>query len=456
MAANLSTPTRLALCLLGLLLVYGAVTTDRLISTAQNDSNATGTPTPTTTQNANAGASVNLPQQTQDEKVGIELKDLNVSAVVRAGTTDKKEMLRAGLYNTIQVKIDNLARWMQNQNNDPHKFFLYIDAYPLKAIRGRPVGPASNDLLFDLERTSDEDTQKAWRKILDRPALLPPRPRLVQVSVAYDNSPNNPDGVLVGSAVTQFALVDINPFWSKIFACFLSVAFVAFVLFAIRSDMLRDIGPQPTGVNKRGKVHRKPFSLGRTQMAFWFFLVITSYVFIWMVTGDVNTITNTVLGLMGISATTALGSVLIDNGKSSDAQSQFTALQAEQTALQTRINELNAKANATPPTATPEEVAELQTKRVRLQEVGQQLAALPPPVTPATAPVAQNFFTDILTGPEGVSFHRFQIVAWTIALGFIFLAQVFNSLLMPEFDTMLLALMGISSGTYLGFKYPEK
>ena len=88
--------------------------------------------------------------------------------------------------------------------------------------------------------------------------------------------------------------------------------------------------------------------------------------------------------------------------------------------------------------------------------MGQQLAALPPPVTPATAPVSQKFFTDILTGPEGVSFHRFQIVAWTIALGLIFLAQVFNSLLMPEFDAMLLALMGISSGTYLGFKYPEK
>ena len=454
MAVSLSTPTRLALGLLGSLLVYGAVTTGRSVSTAQNDSNMTGTATPTTTQNANAGTSVNLPQQTQDEKVGIDLKDLNVSAVVRAGTTDKKEVTRAGLYNTIQVKIDNLARWMQNQNNDPHKFFLYIDSYPLKALRGRPVGPASDDLLLDLERTSDEDTQKAWRKILNRPALLPPKPRLVQVSVAYDNSPNNTGGVLVGSAVTQFSFVEINPFWSKIFAVFLIVAFAVFVLFAIRSDMLRDIGPQPTGVNKRGQANRKPFSLGRTQMAFWFFLVITSYVFIWMVTGDVNTITGTVLGLIGISATTALGSVLIDYGKSSDAQSQFTALQAEQAALQTRINELNA--NATPLTATPEEVAELQGKRIRLQEVSQQLTALPPPVTPATAPVSQNFFTDILTGPEGVSFHRFQVVAWTIALGLIFLAQVFNSLLMPEFDTMLLALMGISSGTYLGFKYPEK
>jgi hypothetical protein len=27
---------------------------------------------------------------------------------------------------------------------------------------------------------------------------------------------------------------------------------------------------------------------------------------------------------------------------------------------------------------------------------------------------------------------------------------------MPEFDASLLTLMGISSGTYLGFKFPEK
>jgi hypothetical protein len=27
---------------------------------------------------------------------------------------------------------------------------------------------------------------------------------------------------------------------------------------------------------------------------------------------------------------------------------------------------------------------------------------------------------------------------------------------MPEFDTTLLGLMGISSGTYIGFKFPEK
>ena len=72
------------------------------------------------------------------------------------------------------------------------------------------------------------------------------------------------------------------------------------------------------------------------------------------------------------------------------------------------------------------------------------------------AGASKGFFTDILIDAGGVSFHRFQIVAWTLALGFIFLAQVFNYLMMPDFNATLLGLMGISSGTYLGFKFPER
>jgi hypothetical protein len=45
---------------------------------------------------------------------------------------------------------------------------------------------------------------------------------------------------------------------------------------------------------------------------------------------------------------------------------------------------------------------------------------------------------------------------WTLVLGVIFCVSVYNSLEMPEFSATLLGLMGISSGTYLGFKVPEK
>jgi hypothetical protein len=47
-----------------------------------------------------------------------------------------------------------------------------------------------------------------------------------------------------------------------------------------------------------------------------------------------------------------------------------------------------------------------------------------------------------------------QIVVWTVVLSGVFLSSVIWDLTMPEFNATLLALMGISSGTYIGFKLP--
>jgi hypothetical protein len=45
-------------------------------------------------------------------------------------------------------------------------------------------------------------------------------------------------------------------------------------------------------------------------------------------------------------------------------------------------------------------------------------------------------------------------MTWILILGVVFVFCVFRQLTMPKFDATLLALMGISSGTYLGFKWP--
>jgi hypothetical protein len=54
-----------------------------------------------------------------------------------------------------------------------------------------------------------------------------------------------------------------------------------------------------------------------------------------------------------------------------------------------------------------------------------------------------------------ITFHRFQIVVWTLILGVVFVSEVLTKLAMPVFDATLLTLMGISSGTYLGFKVSQ-
>jgi hypothetical protein len=48
------------------------------------------------------------------------------------------------------------------------------------------------------------------------------------------------------------------------------------------------------------------------------------------------------------------------------------------------------------------------------------------------------------------------MLGWTLVTGVIFCVSVYNRLAMPDFSPTLLALMGISSATYLGAKIPEE
>lgn len=67
-----------------------------------------------------------------------------------------------------------------------------------------------------------------------------------------------------------------------------------------------------------------------------------------------------------------------------------------------------------------------------------------------------GFFRDLVSDHANVSLFRFQNLAWTMVLVVVFIRSVMIYMKMPEFDTTLLLLMGISSGTYLGAKVTEK
>src|SRR5437879_2504607 len=161
-------------------------------------------------------------------------------------------------------------------------------------------------------------------------------------------------------------------------------------------------------------------------MAFWFFLVYVSYTVIWLITDALDTITPSLLGLMGISAGTALSEALIDSGKDSATASSLQDLNAEKEALEQSIPELQSQIAAvqTKETMTPEDLSnrdalskQLQDYRTRLAQITQQIKALTPA---ASAGVSGGFLRDILSDGSGYSFHRFQIFAWMIVLGVIF------------------------------------
>jgi hypothetical protein len=187
-----------------------------------------------------------------------------------------------------------------------------------------------------------------------------------------------------------------------------------------------------------------------------------------MMTRDLSNLTPSVLALIGISAVTGLSSAAVDLNKLSEKKTKIQSLEnkkkedeAEVEKLQSEIEALNKSINATPaPINKDEKIATLAVKQAGLvskeKEIKQENQKIQKLTSTVKIHPTKNFFRDILSDEHGVSFYRFQMFAWTIVLICIFVSQVYNYLTMPDFDSTLLALMGISGGTYVGFKIPKQ
>jgi hypothetical protein len=323
------------------------------------------------------------------------------------------------LRNTIIVEVDSLQQFLQEKGRDASKFVLYLDWRPIKGLEARAI-PGTNRLAFDVRRSAD--TKSTWDQLLGSP-LSKGFSYPIAVSVGYDTE------AAIRSDVRQGLLI-ISPIEFMVYVGAFLLAFALFVLFARTSSIIRDARRDVPAVK------RPPYSLGKSQMAFWFFLILASYVLIWIVTGEPPAVTESVLALMGISAATALGSVVVSSSKEQDTESQVNKLLQEREQLAARNTAVGVQA------ASPEEKAKNEERIKRIDMALNQESA--------------GFWKDLLTDVDGISLHRFQIVIWTIVLGWIFVVAVYKSLGMPEFGPTLVALMGISAGTYIGFKFPEK
>lgn len=346
----------------------------------------------------------------------------------------------------IEVHIEGLAQWAEK--NDPGKLVPYLNG---RAIRGNypvEIHASKNHLHYHLLITNEN--RLVWVDLLGAPESLR---NDVAFSVGLENQAPF-DSVYDQS--NQVLLTVISPWYGFVSLIVIVATLAIFIWLARNTSIIREGGPAPAD----GK--RKPYNLGRTQMAFWFFLIYVSYMVIWLITNSLDTITPSLLALMGISAGTALSEALIDSGKDTNRVEKLRDLNAEQQALEQSLTELQsqaAAANAKASTAPEDTLArdamnkQMLDNRTRLNQVQQELKTLS---GTTEAHVSRGFRRDILSGAGGYSFHRFQIFAWTIVLGIVFVSSVYNNLAMPDFNTTLLGLMGISSGTYLGFKFPEQ
>jgi hypothetical protein len=408
------------------------------------------------TQDGGAAAKPGDQQTSTTKPVDLALSDVNCLHFVK--TAEQKETTQARirgycrLGDTMVLTFSNLTEWKNDasaKGNDPASLMLVLNGRLMKGLPARgpsqpivsgasnaAMQPGANQVFYDLkyldlvqDDQDSSDNRNAWTALFGRSKGS----IKLAVSVAAGGKPP-----YIGSRTVTFQVLSPGEAWAATLI-FLGLL-ASFLLLAKFTDILRD-GPSAQPAPGAPSPPKMTYSLARCQMAWWFFLVVGAFLYIWLVLGDWNSLTPSVLTLIGISAATGFSSFLVDSNKSD----QRNALTSEQQDVKSAVDTLAAKANP-----TPAEQADLQQKQKRLADVKTALASLPSGIGES-----DNFVVDILRDETGISFHRFQMVAWTIILGFVFVVTVYRTLAMPEFSATLLGLMGISAGTYVGFKIPN-
>lgn len=368
------------------------------------------------------------------------------AVLMRVRSIDVRE---AGIGRRIRIEVDSLREAVNRDKIDPRGFVLYLDGLPLWNVRSEVVNLSRGLLEFHLERADTSHT--AWVRLLGRPSSL--RKHNVAVGVGYENQPELEP--LSAESALVVSLVVLPPFRLAVGFVVLLGLVLLFIILALKSDILRDASPPEPPLGER-----RPFSISRLQMAVWFFLVVAAFSFLYIVTDNLNTLNEQALILIGIGTGTALGAAIVDSGKRSTREAKLDELRPHRAKLAAQVDALASIPGLAQSNNPATSTAALEAASIQVAEKTAQLREIEASITELeqskSSPVSTSFLLDILTDRGGVSFHRFQMLAWTIILGLIFVYEVWKRLAMPEFSATLLSLMGISAGTYLGFKVPER
>jgi len=389
---------------------------------------------------------------------------VSVKKVVALDNNGKEVSKATADGSRIRVVIDGLPA---DGKINLQKLVPYLDGHPFKGTY--PTGEDATNGILEFTLPGKTMAREPWQPILSSPPWG--GVRAVSVSVGpeeggrewpptdYSNRPQ--------LTVTLFS----GSWWLLV----LVIGAVAWGLcyLAANSNILRDGTPRAVDDQKHS-----PYSLAKTQAAVWFFLVFAAFIFLCLMTGSFNGImTPNILALIGIGSGTTLGAAMIEAGKSEQEQKRRDELEAQLQAKKSILNttpdkdvltkEIQEIAQALASMGEAGDDAEKQKKRAEL--TAQQLTKQAALATDKEAlnkeihaleqlirPPSHGLVMDLLSDVNGITLHRFQMLVWTLTLGIVFIIGVYQNLAMPQFDPPLLALMGISSGVYLGFKIPEK
>ena len=140
-------------------------------------------------------------------------------------------------------------------------------------------------LEFTLKRdATNKASRDDWDQVLRTSGISPKMPLAVGIYKANGNTAYVmalPAGADSANPRLEFHFSRIA--WDEWTICgviLLGAAVIVFLYLSARSGMVRDT---TCPVREDGL---PPFSLGRCQMAFWFFLVISAFYFLWLITGE--------------------------------------------------------------------------------------------------------------------------------------------------------------------------
>lgn len=319
---------------------------------------------------------------------------LNISVSGDAGAAAKKELLKTDATHAVTLYLDNVA----------------MKGVPFAAL---DRGAAGVQLTFTLVRNAnDDDNRHAWDALLKkRSAYSSTLPVSLAIGSALPLAVKPPDTITF--AVASPAKI----IW---------VTVLALLGFILAFALLLKMCPTMFRDGAAG-----PYSLGKTQMIFWGLLVFFAVAAVFVVTWNLERIPPQTLTLLGISVGTGLGAALVTKRKQADAAEKTKTLASEQQQL------------------SQSSVAPAPAVQARIDAITKEMADLQPSKT-------GRFLDDIMSDGNGISFHRVQVVIWTVLLGLFFGFSVASVMSMPEFPESLLILMGISNGTYISLKVPEK
>jgi hypothetical protein len=305
----------------------------------------------------------------------------------------------------IMVKIDR--RDVDSARRNVDKYRLWIDGICFPNMKARFINESEPALIFQFVR--DTSLNSPWQLMYSNPSYWHFHHRVNINMGTLTTEYHNPDRV--------HQLILFTSIWWVPWVFYTLFILLVFLIIKYGRAFLKDttlyatngvkIGFKANEVTdaEKGIINIKeiPYSLARFQFLLWLIVIFFGILHIWIITDVLTSPTGSTLLLLGISGGTFYLGKIIDTPASGGTM-----------------------------TAT-EAVTDFITNNKQ----------------------SRGLLFDMLNDGKSISLHRLQLLLFTVFLSCYFVMEVVGTLIMPQFDQTMLALMGISSTMYAGVKTTE-